>query len=127
MVTIVDTQQRTRTDTGEKFNVLILQGDIELVKSEGTGNYYATARKTSISATFDEATCRQMVGRTLPGTVVKQACEPYDYTIQQTGEVIRLSHRYGYSPTGSNEDAVFETREQRALTHAGPNNVPAIA
>lgn len=121
MVTIVDTQKRTNSASGETYNVLILQGDIELVQSAETGRFYATARKTSISATFDEATCKSMIGRTLPGSIVKQSCEPYQYTIQQTGEVISLSHRYGYSPSGSNEDAVFETREQQVLTQSTPD------
>jgi hypothetical protein len=118
MVTIVDTQERTNSTTGEKFNVLILQGDVELVQSADTGRFYATARKTSISATFDQATCKMMIGRTLPGSIIKQTCDPYDYTIQQTGEVIQLSHRYGYSPSGSNEDAVFETRDQQTIALA---------
>jgi hypothetical protein len=117
MVTIVDTQERTNSLTGEKFNVLILQGDLDIVQS-AEGRFYATARKTSISATFDQATCKMMIGRTLPGSIIKQACEPYDYTIQQTGEVIQLSHRYGYSPSGSNEDAVFDNHDQQTIALA---------
>lgn len=121
MVTIVDTEQRTNSTTGEKFNVLILQGDLDIIQSAQTGRFYATAKKTSISATFSEAVCRTMIGRTLPGSVIKQACEPYDYVNKVTGEITQLDFRYGYSPSGSNEDAVFETREQQALTQSTPD------
>ena len=44
MVEIIGFQKRTNTD-GEDFNVLVLQGSIELIKSSETGNYYASARR----------------------------------------------------------------------------------
>ena len=59
MVTIIDFVKRTNLD-GDEFNSLILQGGIELVKSHQTGNYYATAKQTSITCTFDDAMCQSL-------------------------------------------------------------------
>lgn len=111
MVTIVDFKTRTNAE-GENFNALILESDITMVQSKDTGRFYATAKRTSITSTFDEATCQRLIGKQMPGEIVKQACEEYEYTIPETGEVVTLAHRYEYvaegaSPSPSTEDAVF--------------------
>jgi len=95
MVKIIDYKER-ETDDGRTFFVLEIQGGVEMVKSQETGNYYATIRKTSVPTTFDENTCKAIIGTEMPGTIEKQSCEPYEYTVKETGEVIELSHRYTY-------------------------------
>jgi len=97
MVRIVNFMERESED-GSTFFALSLQGGVELVKSKETGNFYATVRKTSITSTFDEETCKAILGTEISGEIVKQACEPYEITIKETGEVIELSHRYEYVP-----------------------------
>lgn len=95
MVRISNYQKRT-TEDGKDFFVLELQGGIEVVKSQETGKLYMTARKASMSCTFDELTCQSLIGTELPGSVRKVECEAYEYTIKDTGEVITLSHRFEY-------------------------------
>jgi hypothetical protein len=107
MVTIKDIRVRENSTTGETFVSLIVESDLELIKSETTGRYYATAKTASISSTFDEETAKRMIGKTLPGCVVKRDSEPYEYTIPSSGEVVMLRHRYEYVPMESNEAAVF--------------------
>ena len=97
MVTVSSYAVRENSE-GNSYVVLFLQGDLELVQSMNTGNYYATARKCAISSTFDESMAAMMIGKQIPGTIVKEACEPYEYTIQETGEQVTLSHRYVYTP-----------------------------
>lgn len=97
MVRIIDYKMRTSED-GKEFFTLEIQGGIEMVLSQSTGNFYATARKSSITTTFNELTCKALIGTEMPGSVEKQACEPFEYTIEDTGEVIQLSHKYGYVP-----------------------------
>ncbi|WP_282112337.1 hypothetical protein [Maribacter stanieri] len=97
MVRIINFKQYT-SDEGKVFNVLELQGGIEMVKSQTTDRYYATARKATMPSTFDENTCKSLIGTELTGQIVKVQTEPYEYTIQETGEVIELSHRYEYQP-----------------------------
>lgn len=95
MVRIISYKKR-ETEDGKEFFVLELQGGIEMVKSKETGKFYVTARKASISSTFDELICQALIGTELPGRVEKVMCEPYEYVIKDTGEVITLTHRFEY-------------------------------
>ena len=109
MVTISSYEKR-KGNYKKEFLVLILQGDVEFVFSQKTGLPYATIPKCSMPATFDEATCKAMVGKQLPGSIQKVECEPYDYTIPRTKDVIQLSYNYAFTPLESSntEKAVFE-------------------
>src|SRR5690554_441596 len=95
MVTIINFKERIKED-GASFFVLELQGGIELAQSQKTGQFYATAKKAYIPSTFDESICRALIGTQMQGSIEKVECEPYEYTVQETGEIIFLSHRYQY-------------------------------
>lgn len=97
MVTVINFKV-SENKAGEKFCSLVIQGGIEMVKSKETGRFYATVRKTTIPSTFDELTCKSLIGQTLSGNVKKVECEPYEYTVESTGEVIELTHSYEYVP-----------------------------
>lgn len=97
MVTVKECHLRQGKDDKE-FVSLELMGEIELVQSSKTGRFYATARRCFVSSTFDIVTANRMVGKEMPGSIAKMECEPYDYTLPETGEVIQLSHTYGYIP-----------------------------
>jgi hypothetical protein len=99
MVTVIKYHVRLNKD-GKEFVTLTLQGDIEMVQSMETGKFYATARKCSITSTFDEKTAENLIGTKMPGTIKRVESDPYDFTIQETGEVIKLAHSYEYSPEG---------------------------
>ncbi len=92
MLRIVEFKERTN-DEGENFFALILEGSVEMVQSQNTGRYYATALRCSIPSTFTEETCKQLIGTSIPGKIVKVECEPYEFEIPETGEVISLAHR----------------------------------
>lgn len=96
MVTVIDYAVRQNSE-GNSYVALMLQGDLELVQSKETGNFYATARKCAISSTFTEAVAASLIGRQIKGTIIKEVCDPYDYVVPETGEQISLSHRYVYS------------------------------
>lgn len=120
MVRIVNYQKR-QTEEGKEFFVLELQGGIEMIKSQETGQFYMTARKTSISSTFDELTCQSLIGTEVSGKIEKVTCEPYEYEIKDTGEVIMLSHRFLYVEEGNQTAKV----EKSNLTIEGfMENVP---
>lgn len=97
MVRIIDYKARQKED-GTEFYLLVVQGGIEMIKSKTSGQYYATAKKATVSTTFDEVTCKNLIGSEFPGRIEKINTEPYSYTIQDTGEQITLSHRYIYLP-----------------------------
>ncbi len=113
MVTITGYKQATNED-GEPFNMLKLQGDVEIVRSKETGRNYATARKTLISSTFDDAMCEKLIGKEMPGEIQREECEPYEYEIPETGEKIVLEHTWVYNPEPvSTEEHVFENGQEK--------------
>lgn len=98
MVTVIDYAVRSNSE-GEDFIALLLQGDLEMVQSQDTGNFYATARKCYVTSTFDERTADNLIGQQMPGKIVRKACDPYDYTIE-SGEVLKLDFTWAYVPEG---------------------------
>ena len=113
MVRIVNYKTRQRED-GTNFYLLEVQGGIEMIKSKTTNQYYATAKKATVSTTFDEATCKGLIGTEFPGKISKIKTDPYQYTIKDTGEVITLEHRFVYLPedVDSEEETLAVELEQ---------------
>jgi hypothetical protein len=95
MVKVIDYKTRSN-ELGEDFNVLIVQGGVEPIKSKTTGKLYFSARKASVPCTFDESICEELVGTAFEGKIIKVPCEPYQYTIEDTGETIERTHRYEF-------------------------------
>lgn len=106
MVTVRDYKIAVNSKDGEKFCMLILEGEVEMVQSKKTGKFYATVRKCSVPATFDEATCKAMIGKIMPGGITRVPCTPYEYTIPSTGEVVTLDYTYSYNPQMTEVEAV---------------------
>ena len=96
MARIVDYEKRINQGDLKEFFVLILQGDLEIIQSKETGILYATTRKVNMPSTLNKQACKAMLGRDLPGEIRKVSCENYDYTVQETDEIMRLDYRYGY-------------------------------
>ncbi len=71
---------------------------VEMVLSQTTGNYYASVKKAQVTSTFDEQTCKALIGTEIEGEIIKKECEPYDYTNKETGEIISLTHKWVYQP-----------------------------
>lgn len=109
MVTVKSFAKRNSSD-GREFIVLELVGGLEMVQSSNTGKMYATVRKCSIPATFDEEVAACLVGTTMPGDIVRIPAAPYEYTIKATGEVVTLQHTFGYQPP-SGEVVTLKERE----------------
>ncbi|HMH24161.1 MAG TPA: hypothetical protein VK563_20400 [Puia sp.] len=81
-----------------QFVTLEIMGAIELVQSQNTGRFYATAKRCFISSTFSLEIAKGLIGQQLSGTIDRMACEPYQYTLPEGGQVITLSHTYSYVP-----------------------------
>jgi len=108
MVRIINYKERQGED--KLFYVLEVQGGIQMVKSKITKQFYATAKKAYIATTFDEETCKALIGTEMNGCIVKQPCEPFEYTVRETGEIITLTERYVYSEvdTSAKEDEAIQ-------------------
>ena len=106
MVKVIAHEQRINSNQ-EPFSVLILEGDLETVTSQSGGVFF-TARKTSVPCSFSPEKAESMIGKELPGKILRIPCEPYEYTNKE-GEVLILSHTYEYDPNAGQtmEEAVF--------------------
>lgn len=98
MVKIVDFKT-VEVEDNKSFNQLIVQGGLEPVLNKTTGRVYFTMRKANVTTTFDAEACKSLIGSELPGTINKIPCEPYDYTVKETGEVISLDYNWQYIDT----------------------------
>ena len=97
MVTVTNYKKKQAQD-GKEFTVLELTGGVEMVQSQQTGRFYATIRKCTVSTTFDENIAKSLVGAKMPGKIVRMEAYPYEYTVESTGEVVTLMHRWSYVP-----------------------------
>ena len=108
MVRIVD-YKAYQNEEGEDFFVLVVEGGISVVKSKESGRTYLTKPTAKVSCTFDEETCKDLIGTEIPGKIVKMEVEPYEYTNEETGELVILTHRYQLI---SEEEAVLNENIQ---------------
>lgn len=107
MVTIVNIEKR-QSKTGKEFMALILQGGVEMVRSAETGQFYATVKRCSVPSTLDEETAMQMIGTKFDGSIQKMTCEPYEYVVPETGEIIELAHRWSFVPTDDKNERLSQ-------------------
>ncbi len=45
-----------------------------------------------------------MIGSQMDGSIQKLSCEPYEYVVPDTGEVIEMAHRWSFVPTESKQN-----------------------
>jgi len=95
MVTIIDCVKRTNHE-GNEFVAFILQGELEVLTSK-SGNFYISAKKTSIPSTLDFDNAKIMIGKTLPGRLEKIECKAFEI-VNSEGELVYVNHRWRYVP-----------------------------
>lgn len=103
MVTVTGFQERTSTEGKPYFSLELQSDELELVVSKNTGKHYATVRKCWMSSTFNETVCKMMIGKSIQGSIAKVECEPYSFTVEESGEEITRYHRYEYVPVESQD------------------------
>lgn len=97
MVTIIGVEERV----GENgpFNVIVLQGKPEVVKSKVSGMPYLTARKTSIPFTFEIEFARSLIGTELQGEIERIECAEYEIVLPgKKPKKLKLNHKFRYDP-----------------------------
>ncbi len=97
MVTVKNYHVR-QGNNGDNYISLELEGDVTFVQSQNTGRFYASAKQCIMYAAMDEKTAQALIGTQLPGSIERVACDPYEYTIPDTGEVKMLSYTNEYRP-----------------------------
>jgi len=108
MVKVVDYLVR-ENGNGDSFFVLVVQGGVEAVKSVVTGKLYFTAKTATVSTTFEEETCKELIGKEFAGSIQKEPCEPFEYDVPETGEMVTVTTRNVYV------DQSIETIEENII------------
>ena len=117
MVTVIEVKERVNRN-GEPFHALIVSGGIDIVQSKSTGKSYLTERQARLPTTLDRKKCQSLIGKELPGTISKVPCMPFDYTVPESGEIIRINHRWEYVSDESfpgNTNAFGPKEEEESL------------
>jgi hypothetical protein len=116
MVKVSGYQQR-QSKAGEQYYALELQSDeLEFVISQTTGRPYASVKRCWMSCTFNEEVCKMLIGKTMQGSIKKVECEPYTFTVEETGETLTRAYRFEYQPAEeSPEEAVFNSELNKEL------------
>lgn len=96
MVKIIAVEERA-SENGV-FNVIVLQGKLEVAKSQNTGLPYLTARKTSVPFTFSVEYAKSLIGTELPGEIERYECMEYEFKVPGTKKKLKLNHKFRYDP-----------------------------
>ena len=96
MAVIVVGYEKKKSAKGGSFIIIKVEGGVQSIFNEQTKKWYLTSMKTNIIASIDETTCKNLVGTELPGTIVKQKCMPYNYTVPLSGKTLTIAHRFVY-------------------------------
>jgi hypothetical protein len=97
MLTVTNYQKRVNKE-GKEYLTLQIEGGLEFLQSSQTGRFYATVRKSTMTAFFSETVAAGLIGCQVPGQIIRTEVDPYNYTVPETGEVLLLSHRWLYAP-----------------------------
>ena len=113
MVTVKEIK-RAKNSSGEEFYGLIVQSGAMAVKSKKSGRLYFTAKTAFVATTFDEETASSLIGVEFEGTIKKIQTDPYEYIIEETGEIVEMTHRWEFvDPALEMEEQIVE--EERVL------------
>lgn len=105
---VVSNYKKVQNAEGEDFFMLELQGEPELITSKASGRKYFTARTVNVAATFSESVCKSMIGKKMPGNIVKKAVESYFYTPPNSNDPIELDYTWEYDPSNTSmEEAIM--------------------
>jgi hypothetical protein len=117
MVKVTGYQKRNSKEGNEYFALELQADELELIVSQKTGKHYATVKKCWMSCTFDENVCNMMIGKSLPGSIKKEACEAFSFIDEDSGEEITLSSRNVYCPVESDnmESVVLGQRQLQEI------------
>ena len=117
MVTVTGFKVHQGQD-GEPFISLTLQGELEMIQGLESNNFYAHRRKCSVYSTLDEDAAKDLVGKQIKGSIIKQDVEPYAYTLPGTDDEITLAYTWVYSPHEPSqvlEQLAFEESQRKEI------------
>ena len=99
MVKVISTETKVNPKTKENYNVIVLMGNVEVLKSKSTGKPYITAKKVTVPTTLNREQANELVGSTLPGTIEKVDCAEYEIKMPNSNKKIKINHTFQFTPS----------------------------
>lgn len=94
-VTVLSVGERTASN-GADFRVVIVEG-LPTTYTRSDGSSFIAKAKAGIPSNLSKKILDDMIGKKLPGKIIRKECEPYTY-IDSAGEERALNFRYEYVP-----------------------------
>ena len=105
-VKIVGILRKTNLKTNTPYTVLVIQGNAVVLQSKATSRSYVSARKTTIACALDDDLAKSLIGQTLPGSIEKVACTPFEVKLP-TGKKVKISEKFQYFPQKEKAETVI--------------------
>src|SRR5664280_195396 len=105
-VKIIGLERKTNLKTNEPYTVLVLQGNAIVLQSKATSRPYVSARKTTIPCALDDVLAKSLIGQTLPGSIEKVACTPFEVKLSN-GKKLKVSEKYQFQPDPEKAETVI--------------------
>jgi hypothetical protein len=103
MVKIIGTESKVNPVTKEQYNLIVLLGNVEVLKSKSTGKPYLTAKKVTMPTTLTSDQAEELVGTSLPGEIEMVDCPEYEIKMPGSNKKVRINHSFQFVPSTSNE------------------------
>jgi proteasome assembly chaperone (PAC2) family protein len=103
MLKIIDAKTRVNSKTKEEYNIVVLQGNVEIQKSQSTGKFYLRSKTISIPTTLNQNEIKQLIGSSIPGEIVKVDCPEYLVPVPNSTRKLKITHSFEYSPTSADK------------------------
>lgn len=98
MLKVIDAQTRVNSKTKEEYNIVVLQGNVEIQKSQSSGKFYLGSKTISIPTTLNQNEAKQLIGSSIPGEIVKVDCPEYLVPVPNSTRKLKINHSFEYSP-----------------------------
>lgn len=103
MVKIIGSETKVNPKTKEQYNVIVLMGNVEVLKSKATGKPYLTSKRVIMPTTLTSEQAADLVGTNLPGDIEKVDCPEYEIKMPNSKKVVKITHTFQYSPSVASE------------------------
>lgn len=89
---------------GTSYNALILEGGFETIKSTKSEAFFLRPLKAYLPSTLDKQQCFDLIGKSLPGKIVKSSRCSVKCELNKSNMEIIHNHEYIYLPESTNSN-----------------------
>jgi hypothetical protein len=103
MLKVIDAQTRVNAKTKEEYNIVVLQGNVEIQKSQSSGKFYLGSKTISVPTTLNLNEAKKLIDSFIPGEIVKIDCPEYLVPVPNSNKKLKITHTFQYSPAVAGE------------------------